>query len=303
MTSKPVAHFEQPTEGQIPVIISSIATDKDSKIPPNRFGALEEYILLAEGDHIARPAKRYNDGSMFTRVFSRAPGRTPVMLLKNQINRIIIYSGCFNPPHRGHRELLCHAYFNADSKTIAAMIVPLGNSENGKAFIGSGDNAFQLTREQITQLWKDEFLERWSWIYPGRRDQIRGFKDRLRAIAAEDGYVIEFLALCGCDHVTVDGGSGIHRLGEENAITSDITRPADFLLGSDSQPFQIENYGKWRKILPGRGISAQSKVDCWFHRKFCWPCKKFKYHYPEYARSEQLNGTQALFHFCISNSC
>jgi hypothetical protein len=291
LISNSIAHFEQPTENRIPAIISSIETDKKCQTTASRSGVLEEYILLAERDHITRPAKRYCDGRPFTQVFSRAPRSKPVMLRKDQLNRIIIYTGCFNPPHRGHRELLCHTYFNADSKAIAAMIVPVGNGQNGKAFIGSGNNAFQLTRKQSTQLWQDELLGRWSWVYPGRLDQIRDFKYRLCNIAAEDGYHIEFLALGGCDHVTVDGGSVINGWGKENAVTSDITRPASFLVGPDSQPFQIKNHGKWRKVLPGLAISTQSRAHCWFLHKSCWPCRKFKRLYPEYAHLDRLNGT------------
>jgi len=290
LTSKPLDCLEQLSENRVPTLISSIAKDKNSQVPASRSGILEEYILHAEKCFFARPAKRYCDGRPFTRVFSRGPRSEPIMLRKDRTNRIIIFAGCFNPPHRGHRELLCHTYFNADSKAIAAMIVPLGNAYSRKAFAGSGDTAFQLTREQSTQLWQDEFLGRWSWIYPGCRDQIRAFKVRLRNIAAYDGYDIEFLALGGCDHVTVDEGSYINGWGDGNAITSDITRPAGFLAGLYSQPFQIKDFGKWRKILPGLGISTQSQARCWLRHKSCWPCRKFKRLYPEYAYLDRLDG-------------
>jgi hypothetical protein len=94
--------------------------DSDVKIPnPTSEGPetspLESYLLQADKDL---------DGTVF---FRQDGVELPQLRIGNP-NSVIVFPGCFNPPHRAHLELICNAFYSTDDCTIAAMNV-LGNDD------------------------------------------------------------------------------------------------------------------------------------------------------------------------------
>jgi hypothetical protein len=72
------------------------------------------------------------------------PGRTEIFdygiahqspcLKFGRINRILLYPGCFNPPHRDHFEILRHGFGKRDRDIciIAAIVLPLDDESLAK---------------------------------------------------------------------------------------------------------------------------------------------------------------------------
>ena len=87
-----------------------------ASIPP--VVELENYISKAQ-------AQIRSCASKDLKVFNQATNVVPPTLRKGHLSRIIVYYGCFNPPHRSHRELVCHAFLRTDHRTIAVMVVPM----------------------------------------------------------------------------------------------------------------------------------------------------------------------------------
>jgi hypothetical protein len=144
-------------------------------------------------------------------------------------NRVIIFVGCFNPPHRGHLEYLCHAFLRTDDITIAAMIVPTDT-------VGAKDNSevnrsyLTLSKEQRTQLWEDKVLKRFAWVWPGKLTEVEAFCRTMKSLTEADGFSLEFTSLHGPDHNPLrDDYWG---WGDGSVITGDVTRPVDFLNNS-----------------------------------------------------------------------
>ncbi|KAF2107964.1 hypothetical protein BDV96DRAFT_605964 [Lophiotrema nucula] len=239
--------------------------------------ALEQYILKAEVDIIDRPGKQYAR----KKVFVRGPTNASIPLLRrDRVNRIIFFAGKFNPPHRGHRELLLNGYLSTDGKTIAAMIVPVIRTSESEIIQTPNrlqGKSLKLTHKERTCLWKDDLLRRFSWVFPGNHSESEAFIARLCAITLKDGFKVEFAALGGSDHVRVENTT-LHLWGTGNAITSDITRPAEFLVSNDSQPLRIEGHGAWRKILPLGTVKPTPDGVC----GICWPCRKLAAMFPDF---------------------
>jgi hypothetical protein len=75
--------------------------------------------------YIARANKR-RLGGLCLRICGSAEttGKFEPTLGMGSSNCSIVFAGCFNPPHRGHMELLCHAFLRTDTKTVAAILIP-----------------------------------------------------------------------------------------------------------------------------------------------------------------------------------
>jgi hypothetical protein len=90
-----------------------------STTPEVKQASLSTYILLAEASTLPSSSPRTRP------IFNTAFGISTPILKTDRENRIILYPGCFNPLHLGHKALLWHTYLSTDSHTIAAMILPV----------------------------------------------------------------------------------------------------------------------------------------------------------------------------------
>lgn len=86
---------------------------------------LGQYLSDAWGPCLCEPTPS-TIGCHHTNIFGprSAPGRP--QLKKGQENNVLIYSGCFNPPHLGHYKLLRRAFEGSqDLNVIAAVVYPV----------------------------------------------------------------------------------------------------------------------------------------------------------------------------------
>jgi hypothetical protein len=223
-----------------------------------------------------------------SRIFTRSPGPE---LQHGRENRIILYPGCFNPPHAGHAALLWHTYLNTDANTIAVMIFALRDGIlDCKDHVADGNGKkFILSHYQRRQLWQDDVLGRFAWVVPVNcGKELRVFIATVKQLAEVDGFRISFPTLYGGDHITRekmaedlwgwDGGT---------CIGSDVTRPMDFVPEDGSDLIQLEDCDKWKKMKnEGQVWSGKEgrTPSCWP----CWPCAKMCNIFPE---SVEDNGT------------
>jgi hypothetical protein len=230
---------------------------------PTSSASLERYI---------REASRLPKGST---IFARVPGVQEPTLERHRSNRVLVFKGCFNPPHRGHRELLLHTYLCTDSKTIAAIVAPRDDDDLDPKYL---QQSLTFTEQQRKQLWQDDILQPFTWIYPGSQRDINDLVKRMKTIARMDGFSLSFTTMKGSDHIDLaeepswSGGTG-------SRITSDITRASKLIAKDDDKPHPVIGYKQWRKILPARSVQRPDGVNaCWP----CWPCWKLSKIYPQF---------------------
>jgi hypothetical protein len=151
---------------------SHLSTNSDSV----KRALLSHYILLAEAQLTPHPPRTIP-------VFSSISGVTAPTLQNDRENRILFYPGCFNPPHAGHAALLWHTYLLTDASTIAVFIYylpdeSLSSKENTSKKSGKD---FILPHFQRRQLWKDDILSRFTWVFPsGSGDDVQLFMRLVR---------------------------------------------------------------------------------------------------------------------------
>jgi hypothetical protein len=148
------------------------------------------------------------------------------VLKKGHINRILIYEGCFNPPHIAHLNLICYIYSRTrDSlNVVAAVIIPSSDKTCRKKFDDWNDSALLFSRQERKGMWENdpEFPE-WACVID--RYWWDDLDDRLLRSAQDDGFNVKFVVACGPDYVNTERVLDY----EEEVMVSDTGRAADFM--------------------------------------------------------------------------
>lgn len=160
----------------------------------------------------------------------------PVLLTSRGVNRILIYPGSFNPPHRGHWKLLNHVFHNAgaDLQIAAAIVLPTSDQ---RVAVKNSKNSDELIipRHQRVQLWREaKVLSNRIWVFDRDEDGWSVFRTRLEDEFREARVRVKFVVLAGPDHVRKSSTTDPAYWNCPDTITSDICRPVDFLtVGGD----------------------------------------------------------------------
>ncbi|KAK2040018.1 hypothetical protein LZ31DRAFT_587385 [Colletotrichum somersetense] len=180
------------------------------------------------GKHIAKCHRRRHhlpDGH--NRIFNT---ENQPLLKRGQKNRILLYAGCFNPPHLGHCNLLRRAFEESrDINVIAAVILPIDDATLEAKCEWKGQSLV-LSKRERAHLWRSDprFMPEW-WVYDGSSDGWNRLRRKLENAVEADGFEIQFTAVVGSDY--------IGRLEEydgcwwdcHETITSDAGRSSDLV--------------------------------------------------------------------------
>lgn len=232
------------------------------------------------------PKQRYLLKRPQGRIFRHAPNVTAPTLRSNQENRVLVFPGAFNLPHLGHARLLWHTYLSLDDKTIAVMILPMSRSSVSKKKLTKAANckdkrSFTLGPYQRRQLWQDDVLGRFVWVWPGDEcDRSSEFLRYIQKSASEDEFHIDFPSLHGGDHMRSFQRDGRTGWGLGSVVTSDVGRAVDFVRGR-YEDVRLPHTEVWTEqkaevcgSLTGQGTTR------------CWACRKLRAVHPEFFQSD-----------------
>ena len=197
---------------------------------------------------------------------SKYPGRLPKgqffpstdvtpKLSRNQINRILIYNGSFNPPHRGHLHLLEHTFYHGshDLNLIAAIIYPSSDDGLEGKRKKAGSN-FRFGRDERSMLWKrDLCFPNWAWVH-----EVRGLVDFLRSlkdVTSSDGYDVEYVHLqgpCSDDHLQPPDEDAFLGGCSDTLVISDAARLTNYQRSSGRMR-NFHGWTKWKRIRVDEG--------------------------------------------------
>ncbi|OTA68625.1 hypothetical protein K449DRAFT_398972 [Hypoxylon sp. EC38] len=186
------------------------------------------------------------------------------VLKKGRTNRILLYNGCFNPPHQGHLAHLTHAYRHsgADLHIVGAVVLVAGD-QYLKWKMGRAPGALRLTVAQRIELWNRELRAQgpnrdgsadrgvdWCWVIP--EDKWSATVDELERLFEMDGFEVEFVRLAGGDKVGLRGVEhGVWGCGL--TVTTDVSRPVEFCErvrgGGEVRLRDLPGHTKWRRVL------------------------------------------------------
>ena len=222
---------------------------------------LAEYIeRIHFGDQVSLLSPPLNQ------IFGYGPAHYQPVLRTGRVNRILLYPGCFNPPHLGHYELLRKAFWGSgrDMNLVAAIVVPLDDALlraklRGRDKSRGRDKEIVFTKSERVRLWNDNVRSDWFWIYNRSDDEWDFFQERLTQDISQDGFEISWVLACGPDYFarpwTTHGESSApypeHCWGCGDIIVSDVGRPADFSydIGKpEKQLIAFRNCEAWKEL-------------------------------------------------------
>jgi len=175
-------------------------------------------------------------------------GYTPT-LKHGRVNRVLLYPGCFNPPHKGHLALLTQGYHRSgsDLNIVAAIVIPLNNEMLSAKFGLTGEN-LQLSQHERVRLWRGHRPSSWFWVYDETLKKDWGsFQRALVTAATSDGFNLEFALLCGPDHVAPNVISP-HAWGCNTIVVGEADRPATFNPILGLPPQRLQNCHPWELV-------------------------------------------------------
>lgn len=200
---------------------------------------LAEYVEKACNFKFESSARPFNSGTALN----------PSCLRSRGVNRILLYPGSFNPPHRGHVDLLTHVYNNAgdDLRIVAAIIIPIDDYKLRNK-TANDVNPIILDKEQRSKLWNgDGMMMDWAWVFDRSEGDWFNFRADLMETVKRDGIDLKFVLLAGPDRVGVQVMGNFSSWGCQDAITSNISRPVDFIYPSSLR--QLSGYSDWQRPI------------------------------------------------------
>ncbi|KAK1599318.1 uncharacterized protein LY79DRAFT_683322 [Colletotrichum navitas] len=164
------------------------------------------------------------------------------LLKKGQKNRVLVYAGCFNPPHLGHYNILRRAFEGSrDINVIAAIILPLDDNSLEAKCKRKGQSLV-LSKSERAHLWRSDarFMPEW-WVHSSSTDRWDRLRRRLEKAVEVDGFEIQFTAVLGPDYVARYERYDGYCWDCHETITSDAGRSSD-LLKPDGSLFKLRPY-------------------------------------------------------------
>lgn len=185
----------------------------------------------------------YGTGLGTRALFKMHPNQGPPMVRSGRVNRFLVYSGAFNPPHRGHLNLVHTAmYESGDEWNFVATIVHPKSDKYIQEKKGWG---IQLSHKERVELWKDGPSSVY-WVYD-RQHGCWDLVDTMTALMEKDGFMTEWACLLGPDYISVKSTLAYKPHGFNLQVTSNEYRKADFIQWASGRPNlqRVLGYGDW----------------------------------------------------------
>lgn len=138
------------------------------------------------------------------RPFNNGIAKAPPLFRKQDVNRIILFPGAFNPPHIGHLNLLRWVFEHAghDLHIVAAIVVMTDDDRLVYKTSGEPDPLI-LKREERLKLWVGEGLPvDWLWVFERSEASWAAFRTEFEAAVKKDKIDVRFLMLGGPDWIS-----------------------------------------------------------------------------------------------------
>jgi hypothetical protein len=174
---------------------------------------------------------------------------------------------------------------------IAAIILPMKRTSVSRKKLTQAANRkdrrnFVLSPHQRRQLWQDEVLGRFVWVWPEDRcDRPSEFLRYVQRLAREDGFHVDFPSIHGGDHMRSFQRDGRTGWGLGSVIVSDVGRAVNFVKGR-YEDVRLPHCGEWkeqRKEVYGITDGEGSKLCC--------ACRKLRAVYPEFFQEHPAGKT------------
>ncbi|KAL7782542.1 CDP-diacylglycerol--serine O-phosphatidyltransferase [Trichoderma afarasin] len=191
-------------------------------------------------------------------------------LKKDAENLILVYGGSFNPPHRGHLDVLLsalHPVVNA-----AAVVVLPSENFHLRHKLATSHPEFFLSRRQRADLWASipTVPKNKVWVWSETWYPFLPFTEAVRRLGEADGYDIVFAHLIGPDNLNkVDALNNLpYRLPRILVTNKARHVPSQFL--PNGQPAKWKGFGEWSQV--NADVSRNERAES-AEEAVLWSCQ------------------------------
>jgi hypothetical protein len=188
------------------------------------------------------------DTSTDIRPFGTKGDESGPLLRPRGINRILLYPGSFNPPHKGHLDLLSYVLHNAghDLQITAAFIILTDNDALVEK-TRNEDCPLILDRKERIDLWcKSGLSTDRVWLFDRTENEWTDFRKRFEQNLKRDDIELKFILLGGPDWIRLGCTHDPSYWGCRDSITSDVSRPVDFRYPGNLR--QLSGCSMWERL-------------------------------------------------------
>lgn len=199
---------------------------------------------------------------MPARPFDPKSNPSPPLLKRGGQNTVLLFPGSFNPPHKGHLELLKYIFEKAPASlnVIAAMIV-LTDETTLSDKMSEAECPMVLTRKQRISLWlTNGFPKEWAWIFNRTQAEWNTFRTSLGRSVQRDGFNLKFILVGGPDNIGHGTIMDPSFWNVRDFITSDISRSVTFR--AENSLGQLSGHTVW-KIVDTDRVAIERGVRSW----------------------------------------
>jgi nicotinic acid mononucleotide adenylyltransferase len=156
----------------------------------------------------------------------------PSSILRSEgSNRVLVFPGAFNPPHKGHIQLLNSIREDTLKLLhIRGVIIFPHDDEHIQHKTELEQFSLGLTKSRRLSLWGDAegFPKNDTWIFGGSRKSLVRLQKQLQGDLRRKNISLSFLLLVGPDWITTHSIYDPWQWKCTEAITSDVCRLVDF---------------------------------------------------------------------------
>lgn len=162
-------------------------------------------------------------------------------------NLILVYGGSFNPPHRGHIDVLLSG-LRPEVGALAIVVLPCEDYLLRNKMVNS-DSGFFLRMQRRAEVWdamsavpKDRV-----WIWPSTYFPFKPMIEALTCLAMMDGFKVDFLHMIGPDNLRLQDPLMILPYISPGILVSNKARHVATHFTPGGEPAVWKGFGPWSR--------------------------------------------------------